>query len=90
MIEALRDQRFQLITSTWLIEEFVRVASRPTLRPYISLRERQAVAWYMQTQAHLVTPRRRIRVCRDPKDDVFLEAAVTGRADALVTGDHDL
>ena len=90
VIEALRDQRFQLITSPWLIEEFLRVASRPKLRPYISLRERQAVAWHMQTQAHLVTPRRRIRVCRDPKDDVFLEAAVTGRAAALVTGDRDL
>jgi len=31
-----------------------------------------------------------IRVCRDPKDDKFLEVAVHGRADALVTGDQDL
>ena len=90
MIEALRDQRFRLIVSPWLIEEFLRVTSRPTLQSYISPRERQAVAWYMQTQAHLVVPRRRIRVCRDPKDDVFLEAAAAGRADALVTGDRDL
>jgi len=32
----------------------------------------------------------RIRACRDPKDDKFLEVAVDGRADAIVTGDHDL
>jgi predicted nucleic acid-binding protein len=32
----------------------------------------------------------RIRVSRDPKDDKFLEAAVNGRADVIVTGDKDL
>jgi predicted nucleic acid-binding protein len=29
-------------------------------------------------------------VCRDPKDDKFLEAALTSQADCLVTGDADL
>ncbi len=90
IINALRDQRFQLVTSPWLIEEFLRITSRPMLQPYISPRERQAVAWYLQIQARLVIPRRRIRVCRDPKDNVFLEAAVAGRVDVLVTGDKDL
>jgi predicted nucleic acid-binding protein len=31
-----------------------------------------------------------IRACRDPKDDKFLEVAVHGRTDAIVTGDEDL
>ena len=31
-----------------------------------------------------------IRACRDPNDDKFLEVAVNGRADAIVTGDEDL
>jgi putative PIN family toxin of toxin-antitoxin system len=31
-----------------------------------------------------------IRACRDPRDDKFLELAVHGRADAIVTGDQDL
>jgi predicted nucleic acid-binding protein len=31
-----------------------------------------------------------IRACRDPRDDKFLEVAVHGRADAIVTGDKDL
>jgi hypothetical protein len=31
-----------------------------------------------------------IRACRDPKDDKFLEVAVYGRADLIVTGDNDL
>ncbi len=31
-----------------------------------------------------------IRACRDPRDDKFLEVAVHGLADAIVTGDEDL
>jgi predicted nucleic acid-binding protein len=31
-----------------------------------------------------------IRVCRDPKDNMLLELAVSGKADVIVTGDTDL
>ena len=31
-----------------------------------------------------------IRACRDPRDDKFLEVAVHGRADLILTGDADL
>jgi putative PIN family toxin of toxin-antitoxin system len=40
--------------------------------------------------AELVTTTERVRVCRDPKDDKFLELAVNGRADVIVSGDADL
>jgi predicted nucleic acid-binding protein len=32
----------------------------------------------------------RIAACRDPNDDKFLELAVNGRADLIVSGDRDL
>ena len=31
-----------------------------------------------------------VHVCRDPKDNMFLECAALARADVLVTGDNDL
>ncbi|MBD2777542.1 putative toxin-antitoxin system toxin component, PIN family [Iningainema sp. BLCCT55] len=31
-----------------------------------------------------------ISICRDPKDNKFLEVALGGSADYLVTGDNDL
>lgn len=31
-----------------------------------------------------------IRACRDPHDDMFLEAAVNSNADFIITGDEDL
>ena len=42
------------------------------------------------SKAELVPITERIAVCRDPTDDKFLEPAVNGRADAIVTDDFDL
>jgi putative PIN family toxin of toxin-antitoxin system len=41
-------------------------------------------------RAELVTIAERVTVCRDPKDDKFLELAINGRADAIISGDADL
>jgi putative PIN family toxin of toxin-antitoxin system len=38
----------------------------------------------------IVTPVRRITVCRDPDDNMFIEAALAGMAEYVVTGDKDL
>jgi predicted nucleic acid-binding protein len=40
--------------------------------------------------AELVTITERIVACRDPTDDKFLELAVNGHADLIVSGDGDL
>jgi len=44
----------------------------------------------MLARAELVTIKKRIIACRDPKDDKFLELAVNGHADLIVSGDADL
>jgi uncharacterized protein len=38
----------------------------------------------------MVVPARKLKVCRDPKDDMFIEAAVAGEAAYVVSGDDDL
>jgi putative PIN family toxin of toxin-antitoxin system len=40
--------------------------------------------------ARMVPVAQRIRACRDPKDDKFFDAALSGGAHAIVTGDQDL
>ena len=40
--------------------------------------------------AELVDVDMKIVACRDPKDDKFLELAVNGHADVIVSGDVDL
>ncbi len=41
-------------------------------------------------QGETITVNLNITACRDPKDDKFLEVAVAGHADIIVTGDKDL
>ena len=49
-----------------------------------------AVRAELEAIAEVVTPVEVPRVCRDPDDDQILAIAITGSADALVTGDADL
>ena len=44
----------------------------------------------MLAAAELVTITERIPACRDPTDDKFLELAVNGHADMILSGDGDL
>jgi len=50
----------------------------------------RAVVALARRAAILVTPSSTIRASRDPADDKFLECAVAGRADYLVSADADL
>lgn len=40
--------------------------------------------------AEAVEPTVRLRVCRDPNDDKFLECAVAGEAEYIISEDQDL
>ncbi len=37
-----------------------------------------------------IEPIEKISICRDPKDNMYLEIAIAGKADLIITGDSDL
>ena len=39
---------------------------------------------------HFIAIKERFEVCRDPKDDKFLELALNGQAEMIISGDNDL
>ncbi len=79
-----------MLASTDTLTELADVLSRPKFDRYLSIQERQTFLILFARLAEHVTISRPIRVCRDPKDDKFLELAVNGRAGLIVTGDADL
>jgi putative PIN family toxin of toxin-antitoxin system len=85
----LAANRGRLLKSQRAEWELLDVLERPQLAPLIPHRGRE---WIRATlaAAELVTITEAIAACRDPDDDKFIELAVNGRADAIVTGDHDL
>jgi putative PIN family toxin of toxin-antitoxin system len=88
-VEKAWENAMTLVSSaTWT--ELRVVLSRKKFAPYIrpgAIDPYLAQVWNLAE--HIVNPSR-IRACRDPRDNKFLEVAVHGRADVIVTGDADL
>jgi uncharacterized protein len=78
-----------LLKSTITEAQVFEVLRRPYFVPRVSPSFIDGVRRIF-SRAELVTINERIVACRDPTDDKFLELAVNGRADVLVTGDLDL
>ncbi|HEY1931796.1 MAG TPA: putative toxin-antitoxin system toxin component, PIN family [Acetobacteraceae bacterium] len=81
--------RDTLLKSSVTEAELMEVIDRPYLARLIAPAARNRLVELMAL-SELVTIIERIAACRDPKDDKFLELAVNGRADLIVTGDNDL
>lgn len=88
--ELLFNQKWLLLFSQELLEEFVAVAKRPKLRKYISRNELEDILETIDEVAEFVNVTSEISECRDPKDNFLLSLAVDGKADYLLTGDKDL
>jgi putative PIN family toxin of toxin-antitoxin system len=79
-----------LLVSEATMNELADVLARPKFDRYISLEDRQQFLRLVGRVAEFVRAVYPIRECRDPKDDKFLEAALSGRADVILSGDRDL
>jgi putative PIN family toxin of toxin-antitoxin system len=82
--------RGDIVYSIPTLAELVDVVYRPRLQRYIGEEERRRFLVLFRQQAILVEPKVEIRVCRDPKDDKFLELAVAASAEAVLTRDRAL
>ena len=82
--------RGQLMVSEATLAELADVAGRAKFDPYLSIADRQEFMRLLGRVAEMVPIVRVVHACRDPRDDKFLEVAVNGRADLIVTGDRDL
>jgi len=79
-----------ILLSLEVIEELHSVLSRPAFDRYIEEEDRLKFLALLVKEATLVEITERIRECRDPKDDKFLELAVNCNATLIVSGDKDL
>jgi putative PIN family toxin of toxin-antitoxin system len=70
--------------------EFAEALSRPKFDKYISIKKRQQAVTAFKKRAHLIPVSITLKICRDPKDNKFLELAVEAGAVCIITGDKDL
>ena len=79
-----------LLTSDATLHELGEVLARPKFEKYISLEERFEFFAYLSRVAMRIEAPHQVEICRDPKDNKFLSLAISGGADAILTGDKDL
>jgi uncharacterized protein len=79
-----------LIASQKTFEEFRDVSLRSNFDKYISRESRLEFILEIQSVTKIIPVRHTIAVCRDPKDDMYLELALSGQADCIITKDNDL
>ncbi len=80
----------RLLVSSATLDELVEVLSRKKFDPYVTVAERQEFLRQLAHVAEIVEIVHSVRACRDPRDDKFLEVALNGNAEWIVTGDRDL
>lgn len=75
------ESTFKELKSTLLKQKFAEITELPTIKNFI---------YNLARIGEFIEPKIEITECRDPKDNKFLELAVAGNADCIVTGDKDL
>lgn len=93
VLTALQDGRFTFVASVPTLEELLRVMLRPRIARRYPLGPEEAFRLLTLTRERadeLASVTGAVRLCRDPRDDMFIETAINGRADVLVSRDDDL
>ena len=90
LFQAWRQRAFYLVISPQLSAEFEEVMARPKTQRFLHLGRAKRFLDLVRERAIFVTPASNAPTCRDPKDDKFLEAALAGGANCIVSGDADL
>ena len=83
-------EKGKVLLSLPVMAELYEVVARPKFRQYVSEEDTRRFLGAFLRKAEWVEVAEIIQVCRDPKDDKFLELAVSGHATHVISGDKDL
>ena len=79
-----------LLASSPTFDELESRLRRSKFDPYVSLEEREEFLDWISSLLTFIPITETITACRDPKDDKFLELAVSGQANLIISSDNDL
>lgn len=88
--ETKANQTGKISASVATYNEFFEVFLRPKFNRYISRETRLEILMDFKRMALFSEISESITDCRDPKDNKFLELAISANASCIITGDKDL
>jgi hypothetical protein len=82
--------RITLLFSSELIQEIAKTSGKPKLRKFFDENSLIEMLLAFEDYMEIIEVKSDIAICRDRKDDFLLNLALDGKANFLITGDHDL
>ena len=83
-------EEFQLIQSEATLGELIDVIMRPKFVRYLDEERRSRFLFVLAQVSEVIGVQTRVTECSDPKDNKFLELAIDGKAQLIVSGDSHL
>ena len=91
LISLWLEGRFILVLSQAIVAEIRGVLLRPALMRELQYTRTEAMRLInLLPQANIIEITSSFELCRDPKDDIFIDCAISGRVQFLVSTDNDL
>lgn len=90
VIEAWVSGKFEMIVSEDILMEYSRVLKDFEKKKKNTNEITQAWIFFIAQNTTLLEVKKKVKVCRDPFDDMFLDLAIVGNAKYIVSGDKDL
>lgn len=78
------------LSSESVFAELSEVIFRKKFDKYFSIKDRIRILDSLRSRFLFVEISSNVQICRDPKDDMFLNLAIDAKAECIVTGDADL
>lgn len=80
----------KIIISNETFNELKTTLNKPKLKKYLTVKNKLSFLVKLKNDTVAVEITQSVTTCRDPKDNMYLELALSGKADAIITGDTDL
>lgn len=90
LVNKIFNDEYELVLSHTQLQEIEEVFKRPKFKNFISSTEIEELVNLLSLKVTMPVIYESINDCRDPKDNMILEAAVYGNAQYIITGDKDL
>ncbi|MBL7878057.1 MAG: putative toxin-antitoxin system toxin component, PIN family [Cyclobacteriaceae bacterium] len=80
----------EILFSNATLAEAIEVIMRPKFDKVLTIEIRKQFLEQYERSGSKIIITRQIRACRDPKDDMYLELALSGLSDCIISNDEDL
>lgn len=85
-----RKNEFKIIASQYTLTELYATLLNSKFDKYVTKSKRIEFYKIYESALQIIPVTTTVIACRDPKDDMFLELAISGNANIIISGDKDL